>query len=536
MKKIITLLTGMMLAVSLVLTGTGSKAGAAAEAKEKVLVVGRMADSVILDPINASDNESWRATEQIYDNLVVLNPKNFDIIPSLATSWKISPDGKVYTFTLRDGVKFHDGTDFNAAAVVFNIVRWWDKSNPYHTGGTFPYFTLGFGGFKGDPKSIIQDVKAVDKNHVQITLNSPFAPFLYYMAMCYTPIASPDAIKKYGDQFGRHPVGTGPFIFQEWKTNDTLSLVKNPIYWQKGLPKLDKLIFRTIPDATARLTALQNGELDLMDGLNPSDVASVTGDRKLQLIKRPAVNVGEVNFNVTKPPFDNVKVRQALSMAVNKQGLIDAFYYGLAIPAKSVLSASSWAYNQNLKDYQYDPDAAKKLLAEAGYPNGFTTDFWVMPVSRPYMPQPQTIAESLQADFAKIGVKTNIISLDWATYLKKAYNGEIPMAMWGLTITIEPDYAMTFTYDKNRATPPNATNIALYKSDKVTDLIGQARKNVNQNERAKLYAEAQQIAHDDAPILFLVHSIPVLAAADYVKNFIPLLEALEKYENVDIQK
>ncbi|MHB1653421.1 MAG: ABC transporter substrate-binding protein [Desulfitobacteriaceae bacterium] len=541
MKKIVSPILGALLAVSLMLTGCGSQTtttqSATSKQAEKTLIEGRGGDSVSLDPINVTDGQSMRVTGNIFDTLVAYKPTNMEAIPALATEWKVSPDGKVWTFTLRDGVKFHDGTDFNADAVVFNFQRWMDKSNPYHTGGNFDYFQIMFGGFKGDKGCVISDVKALDKNHVQFSLTVPQAPFLANIEMVTFGIASPDAVKKYGDKFGQHPVGTGPFVFQEWKPNDMISLTKNKDFWQKGFPKLDKLIFRVIPDNTARLTALQSGEIDLLDGLNPSDAATITSNSKLQLFKRPPNNVGYLSFNNLKPPFDKVKVRQALSMAINKQGLVDAFYNGMAMPAKNALPPSIWGYNDKVQDYQYNLDAAKKLLAEAGYPNGFETELWVSPVSQNYMPQPQKVAESIQADFAKIGVKAKIVSMEWATYLKKTSNGEHPMALLGWTgDNGDPDNFLYVLLDKDNANPPAASNISLYKNDRVHELLIKAQTTPDQQVRSDLYKQAEQIIHDDAPMVPLVHSTPLLAGANYVKGFVPYPTSSDRFTEVSIEK
>lgn len=537
MKKLMYLVLGMALILSLALTGCGSQTTTDQPAVENTLIVGRGGDSALLDPANTTDGETMRVTCNIFDTLVAYKPNNTEIIPSLATEWKTSDDGKVWTFTLRDGVKFQDGTDFNADAIVFNIERWWDKSNPYHIGGNFDYFQSMFGGFKGDESSIIQDVKALDEQHVQITLSVPQAPFLANMAMAPFGMASPTAVEKYGDQFGQNPVGTGPFSFQEWKPNDSITLVKNNNFWQQGLPKLDKVIFKVIPDNTARLNALQNGEIDLMDGLNPSDAAAVKGNDKLQLIVRPSMNIGYLSFNTTKKPFDNPKVRQALSIAVNKKGLIDAFYNGMALPAKNDLPPSIWGYNDEVKDYPYDLDAAKKLLAEAGYPDGFETELWAMPVARPYMPQPQKIAESIQADFAKIGVKAKIVSMEWATYLKKTANGDHTMALFGWTgDNGDPDNFLYAHLDTDNASPPAATNISMYKNEQVHELLLQAQQTPDQKTRAALYEQVQQIVHDDAPMVPLVHSTPLLAAVSYVKGFVPHPTTVDRLAEVSIAK
>nr|WP_236692699.1 ABC transporter substrate-binding protein [Aneurinibacillus tyrosinisolvens] len=476
-------------------------------------------------------------TKNIFDTLVDYKKENTEIEPSLATEWKHSDDGKVWTFTLRDGVKFHDGTEFNADAVVFNFERMMDKKNPYHTGGEFDYFPGQFGGFKGEPSAVIKQVKALDKTHVEFTLNIPQAPFLANMAMPCFAIGSPEAIKQEKDKFGQKPVGTGPFVFKEWKPNDTITLEKNKDYWLKDEPKLDKLLIRVIPDNTARLTALKAGEIDLMDGLNPSDVKAVQGDKNLQVFFRPSNNIGYLSFNNLKKPFDNPKVRQALSMAINKQAIVDGFFSGLGEPAKNPMPPSLMGYNNDVTDYKNDPEAAKKLLAEAGYPNGFETDFWAMPKARPYMAQPQKIAESIQADLAKIGVKTKIVNMEWTTYLKKTKNGEHPMALFGWTgDNGDPDNFLYVLLDKDNAKPPAANNISLYKSDKVHDLLIKAQTTPDNKVREELYKQAQVIIHEDAPLVPLVHSKPALAGGSNVKGFTPHMTGTDKFIGITIEK
>ncbi|WP_018132032.1 ABC transporter substrate-binding protein [Effusibacillus pohliae] len=538
MKKALQLLAVSALAGSLVLTGCGSKPAAEPNNAKKAggtLIYGRGGDSVKLDPHNVTDGESFRVTENIYDTLVDFEKDSTKVIPGLATEWQTSADGKTWTFKLRQGVKFHDGTDFNAKAVVYNFERMWDKNHPQHK-GDFEYFHDMFGGFKGEG-SVIEGIKAVDDYTVEFKLSRPLAPFLANLAMSTFAIISPAALEKYGEKIAQNPVGTGPFKFKEWKPNDSITLEKNDQYWQKGLPKLDKIVFKVIPDNTARLTALKSGEIDVMDGLNPSDVKQVEADSKLQVLLRPSMNVGYLAMNNTKKPFDNPKVRQAISMAINKKGLIDSFYAGLAQPAVNPMPPSVWGYNKDIKDYEYNPEKAKQLLAEAGYPNGFETDFWAMPVARPYMPQPQKIAEAIQADLAKIGIKTKIVSFEWATYLKKTKNGEHPMALLGWTgDNGDPDNFLYVLLDKDTANPPAAQNISLYKSDKVHELLTKAQVTSDQAQRTKLYEEAQKIIHEDAPMVPLVHSRPALAAAKSVKGYVPHPKGSESLVDVSIEK
>ncbi|WP_028986454.1 ABC transporter substrate-binding protein [Thermicanus aegyptius] len=519
---------------------TGSKGepgqGGTAAPTGGTLIFGRGADSTALDPINVTDGESLIVTDNIFNTLVDYKPDSTEVVPSLAKEWKSSEDGLTWTFSLQEGVKFHDGTDFDAEAVVYNFNRWMDPNHPQHK-GDFGYYAYMFGGFKGDPGHVIKEVVAKDKYTVEFHLNFPQAPFLNNLAMSPFGIASPAAIEKYGEKFGDHPVGTGPFKFVEWKKGDSITLEKNPDYWKKGLPKLDKVVFRSIPDNSNRFTALKNGEIDLMDGLNPEDVPSVKSNDKLQLFLRPSMNVAYLAFNTKVKPLDDKRVRQALNMTVNKKEIIDSFFAGLAEPAKNPMPPSLWGYNDQVEDYPVDLEKAKSLLAEAGYPNGFETDLWYMTEPRPYMPNGQKVAEVLQADFAKIGVKVNLVTYDWSTYLDKTGNGEHPMALMGWTgDNGDPDNFLYVLLDKDNTRTPDAGNIAFYVNDALHDLLIRAQRSTNQEERIQLYMEAQKIIHEDAPWIPLVHTTPPIAGIKEIKGYIPHPTGTESFENVSIEK
>jgi peptide/nickel transport system substrate-binding protein len=532
------LVLALLLAFSAVLAGCGSSGDSGGDSQgQKTLIYGRGADSKKLDPIQVTDGESLKVTKNIFETLVEYEDDSTEVVPGLAEKWESSKDGKTWTFYLRKGVKFHDGTDFNAEAVVYNFERWMDKKHPEHKGGEFPYYGYMFGGYKGDKGHVIKSVTAVDEYTVKFELNFPQAPFLNNLAMTPFGIASPTAVKKDPEGFNQHPVGTGPFKLESWKKNDTITLVKNEDYWQEGLPKLDKLIYRSIPDNAARFSALQAGDIDIMDGLNPSDVKLVKANKDLQMFERPGMNVAYLAFNTEKKPFDNPKVRQALNHAVNKEGIIKSFYADLAKPAKNPMPDVLWGYNDQIQDYEYDLDKAKKLLKEAGYPDGFEIDFWAPTDPRPYMPNGKKIAEYIQQDFAKIGVKAEIVSYDWQTYLDRTGKGEHSMALLGwIGDNGDPDNFLYVLLDKDNAKGPDAGNIAFYKNDKLHDILIKAQQVTDQKERTKLYEQAQEIIKKDAPWVPLVHVTEPIAARSYVKGYIPHPTGSDKMLKVDIEK
>ncbi|MEH7884763.1 ABC transporter substrate-binding protein [Bacillus sp. JJ1609] len=469
------------------------------------LVFGRGGDSTSLDPAITTEGEAFKVTKNIYETLIEFGEQDTEIKPGLAESWEESPDGLKHTLKLRKGVKFHDGTDFNAEAVVFNFERWKAGNKEQ-----FYYYNSQFG-------DVIKEVKAVDEYTVEFTLNRILAPFNKNLAMSPFGIASPEAVKKYGDKFLENPVGTGPFKFKEWKRNDKVTLVKNENYWDKGLPKLDEVIFRVIPENSARLNALNTGEVDIIDGVNFSDVESIESNPDLQTFFRPSLNVAYLGLNNERGPLKDKKVRQALNYAVDKKSLIDAFYAGAAEPAKNPMPKTVAGYNDEVDGYEYNPEKAKELLKEAGFENGFEMELWAMPVARPYMPDGKKVAEALQADFAKIGVKAKIVSYEWATYLEKARVGEADSFLLGWTgDNGDADNFLYVLLDQDNI---DSNNYARYKNQEVHDLFIQAQSTNDQAEREKLYKEAQLLIKEDAPWIPLVHSEPALAGRADVVGF-----------------
>ncbi|MFJ7726806.1 ABC transporter substrate-binding protein [Neobacillus sp. NPDC097160] len=522
--KIFTIVTILLIA------GCSNRTTNTTDSKKKgdtsggTLIYGRATDTVTLDPHNLIDAESSRISKNIFETLIDYEKEGTEVVPKLAKEWSISDDGKVWTFKLQDNVKFHDGTDFNADAVVYNFNRMMDESHPQHQ-GDFSIFNRTF-------KGVIQEVKAIDPQTVQFTLTAASATFLPNMGITTFGIISPTALKEYGENIKDHPVGTGPFKYEEWKQNDAVTLAKNENYWVKGLPKLDKVMFKVIPDNSTRLTALKNGEIDLMDGLNQTDLPSVDKDPNLQLFKRPAGSLGYLTFNLAKPPYDNVKVRQAINHAINKQGIIDTFYGSVAKPAKNMLPPFIWGYNEDVKGYDYNPEKAKQLLGEAGFPDGFDTEFWIMSTERSYFPQPTKVAEALKSDLAKVGINVKIVSFEWATYLSKLTKAEFPFAGIGrISENGDPDNFL-FTMLSSES----VQNRSMYKNEKVDELLRKAQTTIDKVERTKLYKEVQVLVHEDAPTIPLAYVETPMAGGKYVKGYIPHAIGYESLADVYLEK
>ena len=484
--------------------------------KGGTLVFARGGDSVGLDPANESDGESLNVADQIFDSLVRLKNGTTEVEPGLAASWTVSKDGLNYTFKLRSGVKFHDDTPVNADAVVYSLMRQKDPKHPAASyGGPYGYFT------SLDLDKLISKIEKVDDLTVNFAIARPDATFLSCMTLPSFAIISPTAMEKYKKDFRQNPVGSGPFKFVRWEKNQKITLKANDNYWD-GRPYIDTLVIRSIPDNSTRLMEMMAGNIHVMDNPSPDDIKVIQEKMKdrVSLARQAGLNVGYLALNTERKPFDNLKVRQAIAHAINKKGIVDAIYAGYGEVAKNPMPPTLWGWAKDSKDYAYDPVLAKKLLAEAGLANGFETNLWAMPVPRPYIPNGRKVAEAIQADLVKVGIKVKIVSYDWGVYLDKTKNGEHDMALLGWTGDIgDPDNFLYVLLDKDNAVKP-ASNISFYKSEKLHDLLMKAKAEPEQKKRAAMYEQAQKIIAEDEPMVPLAHSVVVVPKLSTVQDFV----------------
>jgi peptide/nickel transport system substrate-binding protein len=513
-----------------------TSANTPAVAPAGALVYGAGGQPVNLEPGNITDGNSVIVQDQIYNRLIDTKPGTTELEPSLATEWQASEDGKTWTFKLRSGVKFHDGSDFDAEAVKFNFERWWDAKSEFgyrDAGKTYEIWGNLFGGSKGTPQSLLQEVIALDKQTVKFVLKQPFAAFPSAIASGYFGIASPEAIKKAKDKYGTPSslaVGTGPFVFKEWRSGDRVVLEKNPNYWKQGLPKVDQLVIRFITDPAARLAQLRSATIDFTVDLSPDQLPEIKGDSTLEAVYRPSFNVGYLTLNPSYEPLSKLEVRQAIAVTINHKEIVKAFWGELGENTPHFTPPLLKEFqSEKVTDYPYNPQAAKQVIAQAGYPNGFDLQLWYMPVSRPYFPNPKPIAEAFAADLSAIGIKVKLQTKDWAAYLadrNKSPGYQAFMLGW------TGDYGDPDNFYYAHFGPGSTADIGNWKNDQVFKLLDQGRATGDKAERAKIYKQVDEILYQEAVRLPIVHSQPLLAKRKNVSGWIPSPLGSEAFEEV----
>lgn len=459
----------------------------------------------------------------IYNGIVEFKRGETEIQPALAESWEISEDGKTYTLHLRKGVKFGatdyftPTRDFNADDVVFTLKRLTDPDFEFNKAypAEFPY-SVGMG-----LPEIISDIEKVDDYTVKILLNETNAPFLQNLAMPFAYVNSAEYAKQLQDagnaaDLNMKPVGTGPFVFVKYQKDSQIRYSKNPDYWKKDDIHVDNLVFVITKDSSVRAQKVQAGECHVSAYANPSEVESAKSSGKASVLEDAGFNVGYLGYNTEKPKLSDVRVRQALDMAINKDAIIDAVYQGAGIRATNPMPPTQWGYNDELKDAPQDIEKAKALLAEAGAEN-LEIDLWYMPVQRPYNPNAKLMAEMVQSDWAKIGVKAKLVTYEWGEYLKRASKGEPDAIFSGWTgDNGDPDNWLGALLSCDAV---GGNNYARWCNEDFDKLVMDARTNTNQEERIDNYKQAQVIFKDQLPWTTIANSKVTVLTTPNVKDY-----------------
>jgi peptide/nickel transport system substrate-binding protein len=546
-------LASLLAIAALVASACTSSSSTPAPASGGTLVVGLDGDMVFADPSLVSDGNSLYVAAQVVEGLVGLKPGTIsEVIPVLATDLPtVSADGKTYTFKLRTGVKFHDGTDFNAAAVKFNYDRWQAYTKGDLQDNAY-YYGAVFGGFGTD--SNVVSVAAPDATTVVFTFKTPQSNFLLSQTLQVFGIQSPTALQKdkadttplkdnkYAQGQGESMVGTGPFMFKDWTPADHATLVKNPNYWDAAnAAKLDQITFKPMGDSTAKLQALQSGSIDLAETISPADVATAKSSSLTIIDRGQSCNLGYLGLNQsvggTPTIYANKDVRFAIAQAVNKQGYIDAFYAGQGKVPQSWLPAATTGFKAEAMP-TYDVTKAKASLATAG----LTADqlkvdlYYPSNVVRPYMPDPKALATAIASDLQAVGFTVNLKTEDWhGGYVKDATNGNLSMFLFGWTCDWAGAdnflYTAWFGYQGGK---PNAQ--FGWANDQANTLMLKALQEPTVDAANADWGQVQDLLAADMPTVPIVNSTPPGAYTSKVKGFVGAGNAIEYFNTVTLTK
>ncbi|RHW75605.1 ABC transporter substrate-binding protein [Colwellia sp. RSH04] len=448
-------------------------------------------------------------SQQLYDRLIAYKGKENTLTPAIAKSWHVTKDGKKITFYLRQDVSFHH-TDYftpsrnlNADDVIFSFNRIIDKEHPYHqvSGGNYPFFqSVEF-------ENLVEKIEKINEYTVRFQLKYADSSFLANLATDFAIILSQEYAQQLSfnnkeNEIDLLPIGTGPFKLKEYQIGSFIRYYRHDNYWQPKA-KIEQLVYDISPSKTSRLTKLLAKECDVSS--YPIAHGKIKERADLELDSVTALNIGYFGFNTKKAPFDNKLVRLAVSLAINKQALINTVYQGQAEIANSIIPKSSWAYDDTIQAQEYNPIQAKALLEVAGFAQGFTMDIWAMPVQRSYNPNALTMAKLIQADLKEIGITVNIISYEWTTFLRKLAQGEHQSFLLGWYAD-HPDPDNFFSPMLSCSATETGNNRTFWCNKDYDELLQQALHTKNISKRKQYYAKAMTIINDELPLLPIAHS------------------------------
>ncbi|MCQ8783898.1 ABC transporter substrate-binding protein [Mangrovibrevibacter kandeliae] len=519
----------------------------ACSAEAKVLSVCIEGSPDIFNPELTSSGTTSYVLNQIYDGLVSVKAGSSEIEPALAESWSVSDDGKTYTFKLRQGVKwqsvgdFHPTRDFNADDVLFTFDRMMKKDHPYAKVGGGNFIT-----FNTKLADELQSVEKVDDHTVAFKLKRPLAPFIGIMAhqsLAITSAEYADVLMQAGtpERLDMDPVGTGPFMLQAYQQDAAVRLVPFAETWGAAIkdaartPMVDGVVMAISTDASVRLQRAMAGECQIALYPNLADADLIEQSDTLDLVRTPVASTGFITFNFKDDRFKDKRVREALAEAIDLPNLVKVVYSGMGHVTGAIVPPALWGFDPDLEAHPYDPARAKALLAEAGYPDGFSTELWAVPVSRPYMPNGRRAAEMIQADWAAIGVTAEIKSYEWGEYIQRARNGEAKVGMFGGIYDFpDPSQILNNYFSCDSAGKPSPSNIGGWCDDTFIGLLNEAGGITDQAKRTALYKQAQAEFSQEVPAVILGSADTLTAVAKSVKNYRPAIFGTSRLSGVSV--
>lgn len=475
----------------------------------QTIVVARPADSQSLDPGEAASIEDQKIGDWVFDGLVKFEGETPNIIPALATSWETSEDGLTWTFKLREGVTFHDGTPFDADAVVFSFKRQFDKESPYYS----PRFTRWPSKF-----SDMTDVVAVDPMTVEIKLKAPAPAMLPNLAIYMSYIVSPTAVEADPEGFRENPVGTGPFKFVRWQKDNFIELERNADYWD-GPAEPEQVIVRVVPDSEVRMLTLRKGESQIIDNVPFQKWAEVDADPSMEMHKAQALGFSGMAMRSTSEALSDIRVRRAIASAINRERLYATVFASTGGIADQPVPEGWMGHSDEVTPIAYDPEAAKALVAEAGLAEGTTLRLVTFNAPRPYFPSPADGAALIKSDLAAIGIDVDIRMMTFGAYLDAVKKDEYDLALVGWTAsTLDPDGILYPLYHSRFGQTGQSGNRSRLNSDELDALLIAGRATYDPEERAEIYAKASKIIADFVPTVYLNHPVTAVASSSKVKG------------------
>ncbi len=472
------------------------------------LVIARPSDSVSLDPARTTDTDSAEVDALLYDTLVRHHAETGELTPWLARSWSVDDLGTTWTFALRPGVRFSDGTPLDAAAVVWNLARQVDPTHPYHRG----HFVAWDSGVVR-----IEQLEAVDDLTVRLRLAAPYAPFLASLSRPQLAIVSPTAAATAGDDFGHHPVGSGPYVLERWVPGERITLARNPGYWGPR-PGFARLVFQVEPDPRQRLVDLESGAVDLSRGVRPDELGYVALHPGLVLRRPPSNNVVYLAFHCGRKPFDDREVRAAIALAIDKVAIVRAAYQDLAIPASSAVPPTQWGHYHDPVAVGPDLATARALLAARATAGaidlGRTYTLYVPSTPRAYLPDPELLARALRTNLEAVGLTIDVVMQPIERHRADTGAGVHDLAVFGWSGDIDDPDDYLSLLSSAAIGPGWSRNIAFYREPVVDDLLDRARREGRRPQREALYVELQQRLAHDLPWVPLAHAQSAIAARD----------------------
>ena len=492
--------------------GSGSTG---AGAQGSTLVVARVKDAVILDPSHATDGMSLNISSETMQGLVRFKPGTFDVVPDAAASWTRSDDGRTWTFALKPKLVFADGAPLDAAAVKYNFDRWRLPSHPAHGRYSYAYYQDVFG-------AKITAVDAPDAAHVVFHLSAPLGPFLRNLAMQSFQLGSPKALAADPAAFERKPVGSGPYQIAEWVRDDHITLSANPS-WSGAKPAYGTVIVRDIPDQATSVLSMEHGDVDIMTDPRPDDAKALASRPGVRIALQPSNNTSYLSMQTEKKPWGDARVRRAVAYALDRAGMVRGLYTKGAIVADSWLPPGMLGENKALRAYPHDVAAAKALLAEAGFPHGFTTTLMYPTSPRPYLPEPQRVAEAIQANLREAGIDVQLQPFEFAVFLDNVKHGRHDMCLIGWTgDNGDPDNFFYPLLDPDSAHKDGtAQNYSFWRDPAFHALMLEGQRTVDDTARAAVYRKADAMVHDAAPAIPLVHTTVPVVLKSSLRGFVP---------------